>query len=186
MTIDELEQGHKRIFLEDMEKEIYVDKLTLNYSGYFSYKGFMDMVNSWVKENGYYREVLSSNEIVGEKGVNKSLGLQLQKKMSQIHLSLLNVDISFKEMTDDEKEVDGKMMNVNKGDVEVVFHGYLATSTKARWESKAYASFLRYVIDKFVYKLDKPKYRGTVVNDAKDLAGKMKGYLELYKGKIEE
>lgn len=186
MTVDETQYGHKREHLEDMEKEIYVDKLTLTYSGYFIYMEFMDMVNKWCDEHGYYREVLSSSEKVTEKGTNKSTGLQLQKRTSHAHLSVLNVDINFSNMSDVEKEIDGKMKNMNKGDAEIIFHGYLMSSTKARWETKGYIYFIRMTIDKFIYKLDRPKYRGIVVADAKDLAGIMRGCLELYKDKVKE
>ncbi|PIN85898.1 hypothetical protein COV19_07445 [Candidatus Woesearchaeota archaeon CG10_big_fil_rev_8_21_14_0_10_44_13] len=186
MTVDELEYGHIRQHLEDMEKEIYVDKLTVSYSGYFSYREFMDMVNRWCEEKGYYREVQSSSEKVTEKGVNKGFSLQLQRKISPVHLSVLNIDISFENMTDETKEVDGRMKNLNKGDVEAVFYGYLMSSRKSRWETKAYTYFFRTLIDKFIYKFDKPKYRGTVIQDGKDFARKMRGFLELYEKKIKD
>lgn len=184
MTIDELQYGHKRQHLEDMEKEIYLDRLTLTYSGYLNYKEFMDMVKRWCAERGYYSDVQSTKEKVAEKGFTKKVALQLQKKISHMHLSVLNIDISFSDMTEESKEVDGRMMKVEKGDVEVIFHGYLMTSVKASWETKAYMGFLRTVIDKFIYKLDRPKYRGAVVNDGKDLAKEMMGFLNSYKGRV--
>ena len=186
MTIDELEQGIRKQHLEDMEKEIYVDKLTVTYSGYFSYNEFMEMINRWCQDHGYYRDIQSSSQKVAEKGVSKSFALQLQRKISHAHLSVLNVDIDFSDMVEVQKDVDGRMRTINKGDVEIVFHGYLMTSRKATWESKAYFAFIRTLVDKFIYKLDRPKYRGTVVADGNDLAKSMRGFLELYKRKIKD
>lgn len=186
MTMDELRQGHRRHQLEDMEKEIYLDRYTVSYSGYFIFKEFMDMVNRWCKENGYFRDVQSSSEKVKEDSTTKGFSFQLQKMITPAHLSVLNVDIEFSNMTEEEKEVDGRKMDVNKGDVEIVFHGYLMSSRKSRWETKANVYFFRMLIDKFIYKLDKPKFKAVCVNDGKALGAEMKGLLNTYKSRIKE
>jgi len=83
-------------------------------------------------------------------------------------------------MEDIERDVDGRMRNLNKGKVSLIFHSYLMTSIKARWETKAFMYFFRGVIDKFIYKLDKPSYRGIVVGDTYKLINEIKGFLNAY------
>jgi len=183
--VDESQQGYHKAHLEDMEKEIYLDKYVVSYTGYFNYKEFMSMFNKWCEANGYYRDVQSSGEKVGEKSTTKSFGIQLQKKISHYHFSVLNIDLSFK-MVDVEKEVDGKMQNMQKGDVEAVFHGYLMSSMKARWETRGFIYFFRMLIDKFVYKLDKPKYWAVCATDGKALGAEMNGLLNSFNGRVKE
>jgi hypothetical protein len=186
MGIDEMQEGHRRVHLEDMEREIYVDRLTLKYEGPFSYKDFMKLVDSWCEEKGYYKDVQSTKQKVTEDSKSISLGIQLQKAMTDRHFSIINVDIGFSGMTDYETKVDGRDAIINKGEVEIVFHGFLMTSLKARWETKDYAAFIKGFIDKFVYKLLKPKYSGTVIEDGNDLANRMNGFLQSYRARIGE
>jgi len=75
--------------------------------------------------------------------------------------------------------------NSNEGDVEIVFNGFLMTHLKGRWESRPKFALIRKIIDKFVYKLERPSLAGTVVSDAKDLAKQLRACMVVYQHKIE-
>jgi len=113
-------------------------------------------------------------------GRNISLGYNVTRKFKKLYLSNIQFDVSIENMKDVDMEIDGRMRNLNSGKIDIVFHSYLMTSLKARWETRGYLYFISRAIDKFVYKLDKPAYRGIVIGDTNNLINDIKGFLNVY------
>ena len=167
--------------LEDMEKELLVDKYVLDYEGVFDYDGLIRLIDRWCEDNGFYRDIDSHKEKVTAEGRNISIGYTLQRKFDKRHFTVICMDLSIEGMKDVEVELDGKKRRMlNRGTVEVTFHGYLMTSEKSRWETKGYAYFIRGVIDKFIYKIDRPEYRGIASSDAFKLINEIRGFLNIH------
>ncbi|MCX6706571.1 MAG: hypothetical protein NT001_00300 [Candidatus Woesearchaeota archaeon] len=171
----------ERELLEDMEKELLVDRYGIDYEGVLDYQGFIKMIEEWCRKNDFYMEIDSKKEKVTAKGRNISIGYNLQRKFDNIHFTIIEMDFSVDDMTDSDTEIDGMMKALNKGKVDIIIHSYLMMSIKARWETKGYAYFIRGIIDKFIYKLDKPSFRGVVVTDTYKLIDEIKGYLNIYR-----
>lgn len=172
--------------LEDMEKELYVDDTHVEYEGYFSYEELLRLIDDWAKKYDYYKEVKSHKEKITPHGRNVSMGLDFHRKFSHIHYSFITVEIEIEDMADHYLELDGIRTKVNEGEVEVAFNGYLYTHLKGRWETKPNVAFVRKVIDKFIYKLERSKYPGTVVGETMDLVHQIRAFLNLYKHRIKE
>ncbi len=170
--------------LDQYEKEIYVDKMLLNFSGYFDYNELQELVNDWCRRNGYHRMVQNQKEILSKTGRNISFSYHLTKQFTHIHVSALNVGVEISDMTTEHKMMDGMKTRVNKGDVEIEFHGFLMTHLRNRWETKANIAFIRGVIDKFIYKLNRAKYPGTVVADANKLAAEFRGFFNTWQARV--
>ncbi len=171
----------EREILEDMEKELLVDRYCLDYEGVFDYRGLLKLIDKWCDDNGFYREIDSHKEKVTADGRDISIGYTLQRKFDKKHFTVINMEISISNMKDAEVELDsGKRRNLNRGSVDAVFHAYLMTSEKARWETKAYAYFIRGVIDKFIYKIDRPAYRGIVSSDTFKIINEIRGFLNIH------
>ena len=181
-----LEDGTEREHLEDIEKEIYVDRLTITYEGLFDYKDLLKLINDWAREKKYYKEITSSKEKVTKIGKNIEIEFQFQRKIPPLNRSLINMGLSVEDMTDVKQEMDGQLKNLHNAIVEVVFHSYLASSIRARWETRGYVAFIRGIINKFVYKFDRPARAGVVVGETKDLAFKIRGFLNSYPKRIKE
>ena len=165
-------EGMEREFLSDMEKYVYLDRLTISYKGVFNYAELMVLIRDWCKKNGYYREISHNKMIVKPDGKEIGISMRLHKKISR--------------MKDILKNIDGFDINMNEGEINIVFMGYLMTHLKGRWESRPKFAFVRRLIDKFVYKLERSEYPGTVVSDGKDLANNIRGLLYLYEHRLKK
>jgi len=170
--------------LDQYEKEIYVDKMTLNFSGYFDYAELQEMINDWCRRNRYHRMLQDHKEQLSKTGRNIALSYHLTRQFTHIHISTLNVEIEISDMTTEYKEIDGMKTRINKGDVEIFFNGFLMTHLRSRWETKANIAFIRGVIDKFIYKLNRAKYPGTVVADANKLAAEFRGFFNGWQARV--
>ncbi|MBD3312937.1 hypothetical protein GF345_00685 [Candidatus Woesearchaeota archaeon] len=170
----------ERTVLEDMEKELITDRYGIDYEGVFDYDGLIRMIEEWCRNNDYYCELESKKEKVTAEARNISVGYTVYRKFHNKFYSVIIFDVDADDMKDVEHEVDGKMKNLNEGKVSLIFHSYFMTSQKARWETKGYAYFLRGVVDKLIYKIDKPAYRGIVSSDTSKLINEIKGFLNIY------
>ena len=176
--------GTEREHLEDMEKELYVDHLVIEHEGFFSYTELQKVINDWLKSKNYFKEVVRSKEKVTEKGRNTVTEYIFQRSVGLKHKVMIVMELATNDMIDVDMEVDGKMRTINEGEVEVVLNGFLSSSLKASWETKAYAAFIRGIIDKYIYKLDRPERVEAVVGDTKDLAFKIRGFLKSYGARV--
>jgi hypothetical protein len=170
--------------LFDLEKEIYVDKLTLQYDGFFEMNELMNVINKWADDNQYFFLIANHTEAVGKHGKNVGLSIQVHKPFSGIYISLVNISMTIKGLTEVPKTIDGLKRTLNKASVKLVFHGFLGMNIKHRWETKPGYFTFRKIIDKFVYKLDRAKYPGKVVDDTTDLATKIRAFFDLYAHKL--
>jgi len=171
--------------LDQYEKEIYVDKMVVKYSGYFDYNELQELVSEWCRQKKYYRMIQSHKEKLTKTGRSIGLGYHLNKQFTHIHVSVLNVDVNISNMITEIKEIDGQKRRVNKADIEIEFNGFLMTHLRNRWETKANIAFIRGVIDKYVYKLTRSKYPGTVVADANNLAAEFRGFFGTWARRVE-
>lgn len=171
----------EREVLEDMEKEILVDRYGIEYEGVLDYNGLVKMIEEWCRKNDFYMEIESKKEKVAATGRKVSIGYNLQRKFDNVNFTIIEMDLSVDDMTDVDMEIDGKMRSLNKGKVDIIIHSFLMMSVKARWETKGYIYFIRGIIDKFIYKIDKPSFRGVVVTDTYKLIDGIKGYLNIYR-----
>ncbi len=172
-------------FLSDMEREIYVDRMIIRYNGPFQYKELLDLVEHWCREKKYEKEIISQKHKIAKDGKTSSVSFQLHRKFTPLHVSVIDVVVSGNHMIDHEYTIDGRHVTLNEGDVEIVFNGFLMTHLKGRWESRPKFALIRKIIDKFVYKLERPSLAGTVVSDAKDLAKQLRACMVVYQHKIE-
>ncbi len=170
--------------LDQYEKEIYVDKMLLNFSGYFDYNEMQELVNDWCRRNDYHRMIQDQKEGLAKTGRNIIFDYHLTKQFTHIHVSTLNVGVEISSMTTEYKMIDGIKTRVNKGEVEIEFNGFLMTHLRNRWETKPNIAFIRGVIDKFIYKLNRAKYPGTVVADANKLAAEFRGFFNSWQARV--
>jgi hypothetical protein len=170
---------------EDLEKEIYVDRLTTEYEGPFDIQEIRTLFNNWSKEHHYAKDERDTKELVKEGGKDIHLIFRLQKWVSNKFLAFMNIMMDFTNVTDIEVEKDGKKIWLQKGKVKIVINGFLASSgEKDRWEAKAHWYFLRELIDKFVYKIDRGKYSGILISDAGDITQKLKALMSTTRYKM--
>ncbi|MDO8642267.1 MAG: hypothetical protein Q7R76_01595 [Candidatus Woesearchaeota archaeon] len=171
--------------LSDMEREIYVDRMIIRYNGPFRYKELLELVEAWCRVNKYEKEIISQKHKVAKDGKTSVVSFQLHRKFTPLHISVLDVVIAGNHMIEREYSIDGRHVTLNEGDVEIVFNGFLMTHLKARWESRPKFALIRKIIDKFIYKLERPSLGGTVVSDAKDLAKQLRAAMIIYQYRIE-
>lgn len=177
-----------RIYLEDLETSIYVDHLTVKYEGEFILKELLREINQWGHNNGYYVDEHTDKEYVTEKGKRIAKSFRFHIELEKNYFIIFNLSLQINNMTEKKKKINGFIKPVNKGEITAVLNGFLATTLKSRWETRAYYSFLKSVIDKFVWPFIKHSYKGEyaakVVSDGKDMMNKMKSLLDMYKHRV--
>ena len=171
--------------LSDMEREIYVDRMIIRYDGAFRYKELLDLIDNWCRAKRYEKEIISQKHKVAKDGKTSVMSFQLHRKFTPVHISVIDIVVTGSHMIDRDYTIDGRHVTLNEGDVEIVFNGFLMTHLKNRWESRPKFALIRKIIDKFVYKLERPSLAGTVVSDAKDLAKQLRACMIIYKHRIE-
>lgn len=179
------ERFDKWELLMDMDKDLIVDRLTVNYRGIFKWDELFVVLESWCKKKAYVKERLVTKHKMTPKGKNHSVSFRLFKKITSLDFSVMFMDIKANNVTDVQKTIDGSRYNLNEGEVTIVFVCYHMAHKKMRWETKPKFAVIRAFIDKFLVKLERPEVPGTIVGDTKDLAMKLRAAMFLWYHKLE-
>ena len=164
----------------DMQQELYADHITVEYEGMFSYPELLKLINDWAQEKKYYKEIANSKEKVTKTGKNITVEFTFQRRIVHLYRSQIELTLEIEDMKDTQEKVDGQMKNLNYGKVTAVANGYTAASLSGRWEQKGYIAFIKGVIDKFIYKIERPELVALVVRETKDVIFKIRGFLNSY------
>ncbi len=163
------------------EKRLIIDQLKLNYSGIFHLNDLYRMIDSWLYEKGYDRHEKKNDEIVLETGRKIELELRPWKKTTDYAKNEIKLRIFVDNMTDVEVEKDGKNVKLNKGDIQMIFDGFLITDYENRWEGKPMYYFFRTLVDKYIFRIYTGKFSGNLAADVKDLHQRIKSFLNMYR-----
>lgn len=161
-------------------REIYVDNVKIAYHGLFEYEKFRTFLREWARKHHYIYDELSESEHVEEGGKELHMKYIFNKKLAEYYFSLLKMEAAFEHVVEKTLKVSGRSVTMQHGEVEIKLHGFLASFTQYRWESKPWFYFLRTVINKFVYRFDRGTYQGIVINDGHDLVNEVKAFFRLY------
>ena len=166
--------------LQDMEKDLIVDRLTVRYSGVFSFDELLSLIDKWCIQKGYIKERVSSKHKIGSRGKHHVISFKLHRKVTSLDFSVIFLELDVDHMTDVDKVIDGQNYHLNEGEVAIVFISYHMSHKKMRWETKPKFAVIRAFIDKFIIKLERPEVPGTIVGDTKDLAMKLRAAMILW------
>ncbi|MBW3000195.1 hypothetical protein KY339_05990 [Candidatus Woesearchaeota archaeon] len=164
------------------QREIYVDGLGLQYDGLFDLKELYDLIHDWAKENGYSEVGKKDKGAIHPAAKNVSTIIVLEKPFDDKTLKI-DVTLDMEDLTEETVEVEKRKEKLLKGNVTMILNGFVISWREGRWEQKGIVFFIRAIIDKFIYKIERGKDIATLVRDARDLRSKVSAFLKIHKYK---
>jgi len=161
------------------EKEIIVEELKLDYSGLFKAHDLYNVMNKWFTKRGYIKRELKSIESVKENGKYVEIEWMPWKKYTDYAKSEIKMRIIISNMTDVEVKKEKSTIKMNKGDIRILFYGYLTTDYENRWEQKPMLMFMRTLYNKFIHAGYTEKWKRNIEQDITDLNDTIKSFLNL-------
>ncbi len=163
------------------EMNLIVENVSVSYSGLFDIGEFYKVIDDWFKLKGYDKVIIKHKEYSTETGKNIEILMAPYKKVTDYIKNLVKIWIGINNLRTVEVKKDGKKVKVNKGDIIIIFDGYLETDYEHRWEQKPLFFFMRVLIDKFVNKSELDKYGKELVKDINEFHNEIRSFLGLHK-----
>lgn len=173
----------KRENLWDAEYEI-VKTTTVTHSGYFKMQDIFRLIDTWAKHHDYYKEVTAAKGSAKKEHTALHRSYEFHKRMSSTYFSVIMVSVDFSKVKEKILTIDGTREKYQQGVVEIELQGYNMSSAKFTWESRPAIAFMRGVIDKFVYKLNRRRIPEKVAADTGSLARELRSLLVTYKKRV--
>ena len=154
--------------------------MQVNYQGIFNFAELLVMIDSFLKQKGYSKHIMSHNEKVTESGRTINLRMRpfLKIKANKLEIQIwLNVS----DMTDIKKKIDGIDIILNKGKVNIVLDAFVLSDMRGKWEARAEYTFIRTIFDKFLFRSKSKDYEGMVKKDTVELKNEIASFLNLNK-----
>lgn len=163
------------------EKRLIISDLGLSYSGYFHASEVYKIINKFALERGYDWKETLNEVIVKEDHRNITLKLEPSKSISDYVKTTIKVEAEMSDVTDEEIEIDGKKITVNKGKVKVDLKGIMLSDYEGDWQSTAWRVFIRTIKDKFVYRDYTKSFEDKLKKDVMRLRNELSSFLNLNK-----
>ena len=145
------------------ENKIVVDGLRFIYNGLCDIVDFYKIVEKWIRENGYEKEIKKKLEHVMPSGKNIEWHIEIWKQKFDWARIVIR--------------------RLNEADVLIQFDAWLEMDLEGRWQQKAPYYFLRTLFDKYVYMFwgEKEKLTGPLAKDTYNLHKRLKAFFDLYR-----
>jgi len=164
-----------------VERRIVVDGLKLSYKGLFKAGDLYKLIDGYFRERAYTKHELRNFEQVYEEGKQVELIKEPYRKITDYAKYVIRVTVVMSEIKDVVIEKDKLKVNMQQGDVEVQFDGFLEMDYEHRWEKNPLFYFLRTIFDQFVFKIHTEKYEEGLVEEVRDIHTQVKSFLNLYR-----
>ncbi|MFW6230425.1 MAG: hypothetical protein ACOC32_00180 [Nanoarchaeota archaeon] len=164
------------------ERRTVVPERTLSYSGLFDGKELYKLIKEWVMDHGY-DDWIERNHTEKNTKTSKQVEIDyLPKAKVSDYLELqLGMNITYMNLKKTKIEYKGKKVEVDEGDLEINFTGFILSDYWGRWENKAHWFFIRTIMDKFVFKFIFDKYTKELNNHITELYNHIRQYLNTTK-----
>lgn len=170
----------RRENLWDTEYEI-VKTTDVAHLGYFKMQDVFRLIDTWAKTHNYYKEVTASKGGAKKEHTSTHRSYEFHKRMTSTYFSVIKVKVDFSKMKEKILTIDGIREKYQNGEVKIELQGFNMSSAKYTLESRPAVAFMRGIIDKFVYKLNRRKIPDKVAADTGGLARELRSLLATYK-----
>ena len=161
------------------EREILIERDSLNYSGIFNFQELIDLIKQNASDRGYFALVPRHSETISEKGKYVRYKLILDKKLSD-HVKINMVfEIEILDMTEKNMEIRNKKKKMQEGKMEVFYTLLLVSDYEKRFDSKPLIYMLRKLFEKYVYPSTMSQYSDKAKEDTMWIVNNIKAYLNL-------
>lgn len=160
------------------EKEKII-KEKLEHSGLLDYPGFYAFAHSWLKEESYgVTEEKYAEKVSGNKR-NIDIEWRATKELSDYYKFEIKLKFLIDDLTDVEVEVNGKKEKMNQGKTKLEMNGYLIKDHKSKWDTSAFARFMRDFYNKHVVPSRVNDMENLLKSELKEFKEQLKAFLEI-------
>jgi hypothetical protein len=160
------------------ERRTIVSGRVLRYTGTFSAKELYELIDQWFADQGFSgREEIEHMEKITKNHKQVEIFYQPTKKVSDFAKIELRLLITISELKRRIVELEGRKTNLDEGNLEITFDGYLTTDLEGRFESKPEYYIWRTLVDKFLKKTKNAKYEEMITNYIQELYTHLRKYL---------
>ncbi|MFH1506352.1 MAG: hypothetical protein ABIE94_05195 [archaeon] len=163
------------------EKKTLIDGRELKYSGLLNLREMLLMIDAWLMDHGYEREIRKNYEEVYEDGKQVTVEMTPFKKASEYAKYRMRITMVCRGLKDVEIEKGGVKTRLLKGEVHMVFDTYLETDFENAWDTRPVYYFLRMIFDKYIYKVQNKQYEKDAVRDTLELEDQIKAFLNMHR-----
>ena len=156
-------------------KDLLVNNKEFIYQGIFKVDEVFRIINKALDEKEYTKREKRHDELVKEEGKRIYIELRSFKNLTPYIRSLIKIKIYFDNVTEINVEGD----KFSQGDVRIAFDSWYLTSDSRIWKKKPYVSFIKAVVNKYVYEF-KDHQRDVVVEDTAAIFGQVKKLFKEY------
>lgn len=163
------------------ERMTILDGEKLIYKGLFEFKEFFAVIDAFLWQKGFDKRVKKNEVKVLQDYRDTSIVMSPWKKVSEHVKHEIKMDISIKHGKEEVREIDGLSKKLINGIVEIKFYGYLVTDFEGRWEQRPEYSFIRIIMDKWIYKIPNQNKAGELKENIRMLKSEIEAFLNLHR-----
>jgi len=154
-------------------------KQVVKKKGYWNYIDLYNLCFEWFQKENYI--LMENNYVEKLTDIGKEIVLEWEayKKINDYFKFVIKLDWHILGMNSAEVERDGQKEKTNKGEVKITVKGELVKDYEERWEQKPLYKFMRGVYEKHVIRTTTDNYEDRLIEDAVDIHGQIKAFLEL-------
>lgn len=160
------------------EKHTIIAGDKVSYSGLFELKELFSLINSYFKQVGYDKRVITNSQQVFDNHKSVFVEFRPWKTLTDYVQFEIKLKISA-EFEDVEIRVDDIPKIVQKGEVSCQFFAAVKTDYEKSWEQKAEYFFLRTLFNKFVYKTKMTEWDGMLKQQTAHLKAEISSFLNM-------
>lgn len=135
------------------ERRTIVSGRQFHYKGLFNAKELYQLIDTWFADNGFGDRVeVEHMEKVTKTHKQIEIYYQPYKKVSDYAKIEIRLLIKIFDLKKQIVEYEGRKVNINEGDLNIEFDGYVTTDYEGRWVNKPSYFFWRTMMDKFFFK----------------------------------
>jgi hypothetical protein len=164
-----------------VERRIVVDTMRTHYQGVLNIVEFMDFIDHWLREKGYYKKIGRTDEKVFKENRQVEIEWEPWKKVDENAKIVIQMKFLFTNVKDVVVEKDGMKKKLQQAKISVTFMGLMESDYEHKWEKRPFYFLIFSIIDQFVWKINSDKYFGLVAEDCTELRNEMKAFLNLYR-----
>lgn len=160
------------------ERTLVVDHLKLSYEGVFNPDELYNIIASFFFEKGWdWHERMNELQSTPE-AKHIRMVFEPWKNISDYY----KIAVKIRVIISDARKVElDKDLNVSKGDIKIIFDGFVIGDRNDEWSDKPFLWFLSIIFEKYFFRNHYKKAETWIKSDMEDLHQKIKTYLNTFK-----
>ncbi|PIZ51754.1 hypothetical protein COY27_02425 [Candidatus Woesearchaeota archaeon CG_4_10_14_0_2_um_filter_33_13] len=163
------------------ERFLIINGRELNYKGIFRIDELYSTINRAIEEQGYEKREKRSEETVREEGRHVYVELRPWKEVTKYLTLMIKLKIIMDNVTEEVTTINNQKRVFQKGDLTIVFDGWILTDYQDRWGMRPFFYFVKGMLNKYVWKNPiESNIFGQLAGDVAHVYAKIKKHLNSF------